>query len=397
MRKFSVLCLDLEGGYGGSSRSLYELIRGMNRDAVSVEVWCKRAGSIQDRYAEIGIATHVWPEMPKMSSLPRVSRNLWQLAKLLCALPGARAGLARLVERARQCDVIHLNHEGLFLLGLWLNWRTKTPISTHFRTMVARTGFSRWQARSLFRISGRQAFITENERDLWCELAGRQPGDALAGCVIYNPASLLTEKPAPHPAITGEGRFRIACLSNYAWIRGTDRLIEVAEAAAAAGRGDLLFVVAGDMTLKGRLPGQLGDISDRNGTLADYAALRGVAGMFLFLGHVAKPETVLAACHILIKPTRENNPWGRDILEGLAAGLPVLSVGRYDRFVQTGVTGILHDRYDPVLVARALINLAEEPERVKRMGIAAQKRAADLCDPAAQADKLLTMWRSFYE
>ena len=44
-----VLCLDIEGGYGGSSRSLYESIRHLPK-GVTCEVWCRRAGPIQAQY-----------------------------------------------------------------------------------------------------------------------------------------------------------------------------------------------------------------------------------------------------------------------------------------------------------------------------------------------------------
>ncbi|NJM84390.1 MAG: glycosyltransferase family 4 protein, partial [Tabrizicola sp.] len=79
--------------------------------------------------------------------------------------------------------------------------------------------------------------------------------------------------------------------------------------------------------------------------------------MFLFLGHVAEPETVLAACDVVVKPTREENPWGRDILEGLGAGKPVISIGRYDTFVETDATGFLMPDYDAGKLADVLLRL----------------------------------------
>ena len=70
-----VLCLDIEGGYGGSSRSLFESIRHLDRDRVSPEVWCGREGPIQVRYRALDVPcrTVSWP---RYSALPRLSRNL---------------------------------------------------------------------------------------------------------------------------------------------------------------------------------------------------------------------------------------------------------------------------------------------------------------------------------
>ena len=40
--------------------------------------------------------------------------------------------------------------------------------------------------------------------------------------------------------------------------------------------------------------------------------------MIRFMGHVKNPEKFIKESDILIRPTRENNPWGRDILEAMA-------------------------------------------------------------------------------
>ena len=72
-----VLALDIEGGHGGSSKSLYTLILHLDPNEVDVEVWCKRKGSIQERYMDIGVCCHVKPDMPKVSALPRFSRNIY--------------------------------------------------------------------------------------------------------------------------------------------------------------------------------------------------------------------------------------------------------------------------------------------------------------------------------
>ena len=44
--------------------------------------------------------------------------------------------------------------------------------------------------------------------------------------------------------------------------------------------------------------------------------------MFVFLGHVSEPERVLAGCNVLARLSRENNPWGRDVIEALKARFP---------------------------------------------------------------------------
>jgi len=388
MNALRVLCLDIEGGFGGSSRSLYESLRHMEPGAVTAEVWCRRDGPVRARYEAIGIPCRVAAEMPRMNSLPRASRNLFGYARAvreMLRLKDFRAALLAAVER---CDLVHFNHEGLFLLAAWLRKRHAKAQTMHVRTMIPRNTFGRWQCRRMDAANDRLVFITENERANLEGMLGR----SAMGDVIYNVAPAPGGAVPPHPAIPDDARLKVAVLANYAWHRGIDRMIDVAEALAARKRRDILFVVAGDMALSGRLPGALAQIARAGGTLADHAAARGVADMFLFLGHVAAPESVLVACDAVAKPTREDNPWGRDILEGLAAGKPVISIGRYDRFIETGVTGFLLPEYGADVFADIVLWLDADRGLGRRLGEAAKARIAALCDGPARARDLAATW-----
>src|SRR3546814_14882785 len=101
----------------------------------------------------------------------------------------------------------------------------------HIRTMPHDTAFARRQVRTISRAIDHLAFITENERDNFERLGGHAPGT-----VVYNIAGVSDRLPPPHADIPSDERLRIACISNYSWARGLDRLIEVAEALAGLGR-----------------------------------------------------------------------------------------------------------------------------------------------------------------
>ena len=385
-----VLCLDIEGGYGGSSRSLCEVLRHVDRRRISPEVWCRRSGPVQDAYRELGIPCRVAPAMPKVSSLPRLSRNMYVYGLYLRDF--LRAGQFRhdlVVEIERHFDLVHFNHEGLFLLARWLRGRVRVPFTMHIRTNLRDTGFARWQNRVTAHTMQHLIYITENER----ETLERQSGMAPAGSVIFNVASPLADDLGPDPRIPDDGRLKICCLSNYAWDRGIDRLINVAQALKMLNHAEkVLFVIAGRMTLTRSMPGELGRIGAKGGTLADYAANRGVADMFLFLGHVAEPERVLAGCDLLAKPTRHDNPWGRDIVEAMAAAKPVLTVGTWSTLVETGETGILPPVFDAEDLACAIVTLAANPAARRRMGDAARKRIQRLCNGPDRAAELASLW-----
>ena len=61
----NVLCLDIEGGYGGSSRSLFQSLSNLPQGIAEPEVWCRRDGPVQALYAEARIPCAVTPAMPE--------------------------------------------------------------------------------------------------------------------------------------------------------------------------------------------------------------------------------------------------------------------------------------------------------------------------------------------
>lgn len=387
-----VLCLDIDGGYGGSSRSLFESIRHLRGD-VDIEIWCRRDGPVRARYEALGVPFLVTPDMPHISSLPRLSRNLYAFGRFALNWP-AGYGFRRSLEAAARdrFDVIHFNHEGLFLLlrAMRRALEDTAALTMHVRTYLPSTVFSRWQYRVIAGAADRVAFITENERDRATALAGR----AIEGSVIYNIVGAPERGQVADTRLARDTRLKVAVLSNYAWIRGTDRIIDVARALKVRGRTDILFLVAGNMAMPRSLPGALGTTARRGGSLEDHAREQGVGDMFRFLGHVSDPYPVLAACDALAKPTREYNPWGRDILEAMSFSKPPITIGSYDRFVEDGVTGILHSEFDAERWADEIIRLEGDRELCRRLGAAAAERVARLCDGPSRAHDLLQLWQA---
>jgi len=384
-----VLCLDIEGGFGGSSRSLFESLSFMDRAAVQPEVWCMKDGPIRSRYEALNLPCRVAPELPRMNTLRRLSRNVYGYSRWVLDFVRTRAGREELLRAVTErFDLVHFNHESLFGLAGWLRRHHAKAQTTHIRTVVAHNLFSRMQARCLIAANDRLVFITENEKANIEALAGR----AADGAVIYNVAMPPAPGIEPHPAIPPDGRLKVAVLSNYDWQRGIDRVVEVAAELKRRGDCNVMFVVAGDPRLRGTLPGALAAFRGR--TLADYAEVQGVADMILFMGHVSDPERVLIGCDVLFKPTRANNPWGRDIIEGLAAARPVVSIGHYNRFVESGETGYLLPSYDVAAMAGVFQTMHADPVLRRRLGENASRRVAALCNGPDRARDLFAVWQA---
>ena len=290
----------------------------------------------------------------------------------------------------KRFDIVHFNHEGLFYLAHWLRPKTDIPFTMHIRTNLLPTIYSRAQARTISNVIDHIIFITENEQDSWKQL-GLEPCQE---SVLYNIAGISRIDIDTYPQLSTDDRFKVAVLGNFAWIRGIDRLVEVASELVTRGRTDILFVVAGDMRLRGNLSGELNKFKRNKKTLEDYIISKGLGHMFRFLGHITEPARLLVGCDILLRLSRDNNPWGRDVIEALGSAKPVIATGKYDTFVKPGETGILLESYSPDLVVNNIIQLCDDKNLTHRLGTNGKELIDRLCNGKSKAAELAYIWRS---
>lgn len=385
-----MLCLDIEGGHGGSSRSLFQVVRHLDRRQVQPEVWCRRAGNVERWYDAIGVSCRVIRDLPVYTPTAVGLRStVHDLRSALPAFLRAQGSIGRWAnEISARADLVHFNHQSFFALAALLRGRTQAAFVTHVRTRPPNSRAARLQARTLLRVCDGLVYITENEQAHVRALTGSAPGT-----VIYNsPSELRPESVAA--VLPDDGRLRVASMSTFSLGRGVDRLVEVAAALKRRGCDTVLFVVMGDVQIPSGIGGPLAHYAGAGGGLAAYARDQGVQEYFAFTGHIAEPEATLLACDVLIKLTRDANPWGRDIIEALAFGKPVITLGTWDVFVRNGESGILHPAYDPDSVASDIATLSADRSACTRLGAMARDHIQRLCSPESAATRLTEVWRT---
>jgi glycosyltransferase involved in cell wall biosynthesis len=389
--KIRVLCLDHEGGHGGSSRSLYSLLNSLASEDLHVEVWCKRNNHLSALYKKIGIEVKTRPELPVYAIFsPSIVDNLSLLKERVRSFFAFRKHSKEVCSYIRNnVDLIHFNHVSFAPLAWYIRKKTGVPATMHIRTIPYYSIMAKIQAHIVKKSVDTLFCITENEKDYMTRFLG-----PISAKIIHNIPFKMSQEPRYCEAIPRDNRLKIISLSNYHYIRGVDRIVEVAEELVKLGRkNDVLFVMAGTMTLIKDLPGRLGEIGRKGGTLEDYVSEKGLSGMFKFLGHVAEPEQVIASGHLTIKLTRENNPWGRDIIESMSAGLPVITIGSWQNFVKDGENGVMLESFDSGKIATSILELHDNPQRLIEMGSNSKKHIANICDPTTSAKKVMEAWR----
>jgi len=90
----------------------------------------------------------------------------------------------------------------------------------------------------------------------------------------------------------------------------------------------------------------------------------------------------MACLDILVHCSTEPEPFGRVIIEGMAAGLPVVAYGHgaVPEIVLAGETGVLAPPRDVEALAQAIAGLVGNPEVRASLGAAGRQRARDCYD-----------------
>ena len=371
----SVLFLDKEGGYGGSSRSLYFLIKHLDKSRVLPFVILRQHGPALELYGELGVRTLVFEGLPVYKPSPR--NNLWVLFLFLLRI-GSFLNSWRLLSRLiaeNEIDVIHMNHDSFFVYGIFLRRLSTARIVIHMRTMLPVNRYAVLQARCIEKVADHLVFISENEMQRYGELLGRKTDKASVVFNSFDPPDGNVERSSPKGLF-----FKVLYLGNLAYDKGPDRLVDLALEMKSKGITHVRFVVCGEDR------GEKGEKA--KGVVASEAERSGVSPYFDFMGHQARPDRFLKDCDVLIRLSRWNDPWGRDIIEAMACGKPVIATGDYQGFVEHGVNGFLHSKYDAERMLENIVFLAAHPEEVEKMGKTNREKAKQFFDGASNAAKV---------
>jgi len=175
-----------------------------------------------------------------------------------------------------------------------------------------------------------------------------------------------------------ENRFRVLSLTNFSPNRGVDRIIDVAEILNRRSDRRFVFYLCGRPANTNALTGCVDPYYE---SIRNKVRVLGLEHAVYFPGHVNEPERALVGCDALIKLTRQANPWGRDTMEAMASGRPVITLGTFQGFIENEVNGYIAKDYRPEEIADYLQRLADEPALRRRIAEANKAKAERLFSP----------------
>jgi glycosyltransferase involved in cell wall biosynthesis len=176
---------------------------------------------------------------------------------------------------------------------------------------------------------------------------------------------------------------RPRCITTVACLREEKRIDVLIEAAPAilAKYPDAEFRIVGE-----------GSCRDELVALARH---KGVFPRFRFLGHREDVPAVLAQADIFVLPSR-SEAFPNALTEAMAAGVPVVAtaVGGIPELVTDGETGRLVPTGDPMALARAVLELLDEPMRAAELGRAGRRRIEETYSFDRMVDAFSTLYLS---
>lgn len=356
---------------GGAEKSLTELVGHLDRARFEPVVFCTDCAR--------------WLERPELGDVRKASvfqpGNLLKCRRdELCvsftrSAPKVLGGLAPILSVRRALkqmavDLVHTNTLKAHLLGGVGGRLAGKPVVWHVRDILEDAGARAWLRRVAWYVRPRVIAISE-------AVAAQFQGAGLDVRVIHNGIPLERFTPGEPPAglapSLGLGpQDELICVVGRLTPWKGHRTLLQAMCRVREARPRAKLIVVGEVAF-------WEDSYEEE--LRSLAQSLGLADRVVWAGFREDVPDLLRLCDVFVLPS-VNEPFGRVIIEAMAAGKPVVATrsGGVPEIVVEGETGLLVPPGDEAALAGALVELLADPARALRMGAAGTARARERFD-----------------
>lgn len=379
---------------GGSAFNLFHLARGLSGSQYKSVVlfYARQHSHVEDMLDKSDIDTVILDEGPSQTAKTSAEvAGRRDIAAWLEARLGQRAGRAysllkecynflrqdapriRPIIRAisaNQIDLVFVNN-GLrrSKAGIVAAWVTRTPCVCHVQMLRELNGFDRAFARLVdiyvfLSTALAESYETQRVR--------------MAQSIVVPSAVELDDYSQEYDGELVRQEFGwppterlVGVVGRLDWWKGHEYFVEaIAEA------------VRRIPNLRGMIVGAPVDTPENR----DYhAKLRSLANsldleeVILFTGFRSDVPRLMAAMDVVVLSSSTPEPFGRVVIEGMAAGKPVVATaaGGVLDIIEDGVSGLLVPPQDSHAMATAIIGLLSNSEEARRIGLAARRRVEE--------------------
>ncbi len=375
---------------GGAELSLLALMRGLDRTRFRPVLLQPQRGALAAAAEEAGVELRYVPMPTRMLRLSRETardRPLNAATRLLDMLVPAHR--VRRIIRETGAAILHTNSIKAHFLGAIAATGTGAHLVIHERNILEPSAAERALRLIADRRAARLIAISDAvARPYRASL--RQPEKVV---VVYNGID-------PRPFASGDGtRVRrdlgvdpdqplVVQIGQIARWKGQDVFLRaVAQVAREFPRAR--FAIVGRVVF----PQNEAAYEKHLHALAEHLRLR---GRLVFAGHRTDIPDVLGAADLLVHAAVQPEPFGRVLIEAMAAGVPVIAAaaGGVPEIVAAGETGHLVPPGDPASLGQAMRELLASPERRAAQGEAGRRRVLATFTEARMVAGVVRCYRS---
>ncbi len=367
-----VLFVNHTGSVSGGERSLMSLADGLRQRGVDCTLACPLGGPLRGLAAEHGLAT-----VPVTGTDGSLKLHPLGTPRAIGQMGLAAVQVVRHARRLR-VDLIHANSIRAGLIAGPAGRLSRTPSIAHLRDRLPP---GRAADASLKLIGATCTAIVANSRYTAEGLA--LAGVDRAAAVVYNPIDLDLfgrrdaegrQRTRAELGLSADG-IALGVVGQITPWKGQDTAL-AALAQLAARRPSARLLLVGEAKFVGAATRH-----DNRGYLAELEAMAtrpSLAGRVEFLGERGDVPALMSALDVLLVPSWEE-PFGRVVVEAMAAGTPVIATSRGGtaEIVADGANGLLAPPRDASAWAAAIERLLDEPELWRKLVEGGLRRASD--------------------
>ncbi len=366
LNRIKILFVDHESGHGGSSKSLFNKIKLISKKNYDISVILKKKSYLEKKYKSINVKVY-YLDIPTLTSLSSSISNIISYCRFIYNFIIFNIKKKNFYSYLQDYDYIHLNHENLFWLLKFIKIYSKNlKVSVSIRTILKKNFFSNIQINTINEYANKKMFISKKNL---LEFNKQTKKKKKNNFVIEN--FDLSKQPTDNflKLKSFKRKFDIVSLSNYSKDRGIDRIIDVAEKLRVEKFDDIVFNILGDFKIS-----SLKNIFKKREEydlkfLVKKKKLKNVK----VLGHKSNIKPFLSKNNILLYLPRNDSAWGRNIIEALNYGLPVITLGKTNNLIVNDKNGFFLKRYDLNKVLKIIIKIHTDRKKLYSMSILSKK------------------------
>jgi glycosyltransferase involved in cell wall biosynthesis len=375
-RRLRVVILDHCARLSGGELALLDLLPALQEE-VEFHVILGEDGPMAVRLARLGVSVEVLAMPETARGLPRDRVRPGRLPFRSAAYSASHTfGLSQRLRRLRP-DLVHANSLKACLYGGAAARLAGIPVIWHIHDRIAEDYLPAPAVRLIRTLARRlPTAVLANSSATLATLPG------VSGTIAPSPVAI---DGSTVRECGGSRSLRIGMLGRLASWKGQHVFLEAF--ARAFPQGIQQAVIIGSALFAQDEP--------YAADLRQLAVRLGISDRVSFQGFREDVQAALSQLDVLVHASVVPEPFGRVVVEGLAAGLPVIASGQGGpaEIIDDEVNGLLVAPNDVVGLARELRRLADQPSLRKGLGAAGRQRARDFT-PEAVAATVLTAYRA---